>query len=270
MPYKYPSLRTTLPVAGYYARLDAGAAASDQFTADGTQDGTLTNGASRSGTPLAYAFDGSNDYIEFSSSAILGGSGSITIASWANATSLPLAANVIFSKMHTEGGTNQAAYSLSVLSTGRIYFTTTTGGSGGVQEWLSTSSVVSTGSWFHIASSYTWGTGASIAVYLNGASVSGAWATGNGNVTFTGTSGPKQKIGRLQHTGVASFFSWQGSIDDLLVWNAIIDATNIGYLASQRGAIYQLIAGGSPINGQSLIRPAGSAQQQLLIQGATT
>jgi hypothetical protein len=270
MPYKYPSLRTTLPVAGYYARLDTGAAASDQFTADGTQDGTLTNGATRAGSPLAYSFDGSNDYVEFSSSAIVGGSGSITISSWANATSLPLAANVIFSKMHTEGGTNQAAYLLGVLSTGGIYFATTTGSAGGVQEWLSTSSVISTGTWFHIAVTYTWGTGSSIKIYLNGSLVSGSWATGTGDVTFVGTTGPTQKIGRLQHSGVTSFFAWQGSIDDLLVWNAIIDATNIGYLASQRGAIYQLIAGGSPINSQSLIRPAGSAQQQLLIQGATT
>ena len=264
--YKYPSLRTTAPVAGYYARLDAGADATDQFTADGSQDGTLTNGASRAGSPLAYSFDGTNDYVEFSSSAILGGSGSITITSWANATSLPLAANVIFSKMHTEGGTNQVAYLIAVLSNGRIYFATTNGGSGGVQEWQSSSTVISTGVWFHIAVTYTWGTGSTMQVYLNGSLVAGSWTTGNGNVTFTGASGPKQKIGRMQHTGVASFFSWTGLIDDLLVWNAIIDAANIGYLASQRGAIYALAAaGGGPINSQSLIRPADSKPYQQLI-----
>ena len=269
MGFKYPSLRTTLPQAGYYASKDAGAAASDQFTSDGTsdgtQDGTLTNGATRAGSPLAYSFDGTNDYVEFSSSAILGGSGSITIASWANATSLPLAANVIFSKMHTEGGTNQVAYLIAVLSNGRIYFATTNGGGGGVQEWQSSSTVISTGVWFHIAVTYTWGTGSTMQIYFNGSLVAGSWTTGNGNVTFTGTSGPKQKIGRMQHTGVTSFFSWTGLIDDLLVWNAIIDAANIGYLASQRGAIYQQLAGSSPINGQSLIRPAGDYSPQQLI-----
>jgi hypothetical protein len=73
-------------------------------------------------------------------------------------------------------------------------------------------------------------------------------------------------IGCLRRQTNGSFFP--GLVDDALVYLITIDATNAGYLASQRGAIYQLLAGGSLINGQSLIRPASAAQQQLLIQGA--
>jgi hypothetical protein len=64
---------------------------------------------------------------------------------------------------------------------------------------------------------------------------------------------------------------------------ALADAEKIeGYLAWKWDTVLALDAshpyknaapsygGSSPINGQSLIRPAGSAQQQLLIQGATT
>jgi hypothetical protein len=62
------------------------------------------------------------------------------------------------------------------------------------------------------------------------------------------------------------------SIDSLSIWKRkLSDAEFAKLYRAGNGLDYPFVASaGAPINGQSLIRPAGSAQQQLLIQGATT
>jgi hypothetical protein len=248
MPYKYPSLRTTLPVAGYYARLDTGAAASDQFTADGTQDGTLTNGATRaSDDGLAYSLDGVNDYI-LSSQLVPTGATARTVSFWFKCTGtintrqflLYAGSNFAYTRFAIEIESSKINFNYQIAA--RVHTTT-----------------LVANTWYHVAVTYNGGT--SVSIFLNGS-----------KQTFTMLSALNTGSDST-YLGVAFnlTFPFAGLIDDFLVWNNIaLSDTNIGYLASQRGAIYQQIAGGGPINGQSLIRPAGSAQQQLLIQGATT
>lgn len=244
MPYKYPSLRTTAPVAGYYARLDTGAAATDQFTADGSQDGALTNGATRTDdSGLAYSFDGTNDYITVGSQLIPTGAAGRTVAFWFKCTGT-ISTRQWLVYGGTEGG--YLRFGLEILSS-KLTFNA-------YSEAAAFTTTLVSNTWYHAAVVYN-GTGLSL--FLNGTkqtfTMSGALNTGSAANTLIGI-----------FSNLASF-PFTGLMDDLVFYNIALSDANVGYLASRRGAIYQLLAGSSPINGQSLIRPADSKPYQQLI-----
>lgn len=263
MGYKYPSLRTTLPVAGYCAAKDAGVAASDQFTADGTQDGTLTNGATRSGSPLAYSLDGVNDYIDCGDSNSLTFTGAMSVAFWLNPAALPPASSGNRMWIVAKGNASNFEFEFSINAFSSAY-----GKAVFIRYDLSASAVrgrasstsISTSTWTHVcftASSYT----ALPDCYINGALDNGVtFSVG----TPTGGNGTAaMQIGRRATGGENTF---NGLIDDLIFWPVQLSASDAVYLASQRGAIYALAsAGGGPINSQSLIRPVGDYRPQQLI-----
>jgi hypothetical protein len=266
--YKYPSLRTTAPVAGYYARLDAGAAATDQFTADGAQDGTLTNGATRADdSGLAYSFDGTDDYVSFGINAFgsgLNGATAISFAAWIKYTALIGAANqygnVMFSKRLS---LDVAGIWLNIRSdvgqSGKLLVGGRSRSSDAFQEATSTQ-VIAAGSWTHIAGVLDY-TAKTVTTYINGVATA-ASSLSFGSNTYTNSTGT---IVDAMGTNTGSIF-YQGLIDDAIIFSIGLSSTQIGYLASQRGAIYALAsAGGSLINGQSLIRPADSKPYQQLI-----
>lgn len=246
MPYKYPSLRTTLPVAGYYARLDAGAAATDQFTADGSQNGTLTNGATRSGSPLAYSLDGVDDYIAMSSMTISGNR--LSVACWANLTST--AGVQMLVSQYGSAGANRGWYLANIGGALRFLVssdgTTTPFGQGGT---------VSTG-WHHYAGVLT---GTAFQLYIDGIAVT---------TTLTGTY-PSTIFNSTEILEVGARYGSDspmvGLIDDVVIYHATLAATEIGYLASQLGAIYAQVGGSGLVNGQSLVRPAGDYRPQSLV-----
>ena len=245
MGYKYPSLRTTAPVASYYARLDAGAAATDQFTVDGSQDGTLTNGATRADdSGLAYSFDGTNDYITVGAQLIPTGAAGRTVAFWFKCTG-----TISTRQWLVYGGTegNYLRFGLEIESS-KLTFNAF------VYAAVFTTTLVSN-TWYHAAVVYNGGTGLSL--FLNGTkqtfTMSGALNTG---------SAANTRIGIFNNL---TSFPFTGLMDDLVFYNAALSDANVGYLSSQRGAIYATVAGSSPINGQSLIRPADSKPYQQLI-----
>lgn len=252
MGWAYPSLRTTLPVAGYYARLDAGAAAADQFTADGAQDGTLTNGATRvNDVGLAYSFSAaSSQYI----TGVAPVSGlPITIAAWVNSSS-DSAIQTVFSVGNSGALSDYFLIRLrGDLSGDPIEAVWTNSGN---SPLVITASSYAINTWMHVAATVSASGG--IKLYKNGVLIAldaGALSAASLNVFATGA---------LRRSTVIHFAN--GLIDDAIVYPIALDATNIGYLASQRGAVYALTsAGGSLINGQSLIRPADSKPYQQLI-----
>lgn len=267
MGYKYPSLRATLPVAGYYAMLDAGAAASDQFTADGSQDGTLTNGATRANdSGLAYSFDGADDYVSFGINAFgsgLNGATAISFAAWIKYTALIGAANkygnVIFTnRLSLDGAGIWLNIRSDVGQSGKLLVGGRSRSSDAFQEAASTQ-VIAAGSWTHIAGILNY-TAKTVTTYVNGVAAA-ASSLSFGSNTYTNSTGT---IVDAMGANLGSAL-YQGLIDDAIIFPIGLSSTQIGYLASQRGAIYQLLAGSSPINGQSLIRPADSKPYQQLI-----
>lgn len=241
MPYKYPSLRTTLPVAGYYARLDAGAAASDQFTADGTQNGTLTGGATRSGSPLAYSFDGVDDYINCGVFNPTGASGTrLSVAAWVNAGAALPSNGQMVSQYNTTAGAR--AWQIGITGTNRkLHVQITSDGTATSFKRYESTSDVFNDTWRHIGFSFNSGT---LILYVDGAAVSYTAITDDSFTAITNFSSAVF-IGARQ-AGSSFATPAAGSIDDVVISPAVIDATGFAQLASQRGAIYELMADSEP------------------------
>ena len=225
MAYKYPSLRTTLPVAGWCASKDTGAAVSDQFTADGANNGTLTNGATRSGSPLAYSLDGTNDFINVTDAAALRPTDGLTVSFWMSAS------NVTGPKYLVDHSSNTPFYGYAVFLSGNK-IGVNAAYNANAQEPLSVSSIVSN-TMTHVAVTYD---KSNIKIYINGTLDKTQAAAGA--ITYTVTQ--DLKIGQ-RATGSSGSFG--GLIDDVLIYGIALDATNIAYLAAERGAIYAEAAG---------------------------
>ena len=216
MAYKYPSLRTILPVLGYYPRLDGGAAASDQFTVDGTQDGTLTNGVTRpDSSGLCYDFvAASNQYILTANSSALNSLDQMTVSFWFYPKTWTPSSPVLIDK-GTGGGSWYVQYFDSAI---RFYFSDAGGYSAGVPTL---------NAWSHYCMSYD---GANVRCYLNGSLISTTAKTGT---VSTGTGA----LNLARYAGGS--FNFNGRLDDVLIYPTGLDGTNVGYLAAQRGAIYE-------------------------------
>lgn len=250
MGYKYPSLRTSLPTAAYYARLDAGAAASDQFTSDGSQNGTLTNGATRvDDGGLAYSFDGNNDYITVPAQLIPTGAAARTIAFWFKATG-----TISTRQWLVYGGTeaNLQRFGIEIESS-RLNFNYFSAAA------VHTTTLVSN-RWYHAAVVYSGGT--SVSVFLDG--VKQTFTITNAMVPSALNTGSAANT-RLGIFNNLTSFPFQGVADDFVFYSVDLSDASVGHLSSQRGAIYQQIANGGSINSQSLIRPAGDYRPQSLI-----
>ncbi len=221
--YLYPSLRTTPPAIGYYARLDAGAAATDQFTADGSQNGTLQNGASRvDNSGLSYSFsDASSQHISGTQS--IAGASKVTMSFWGRKSAT---GKVMICSLGAE--TTNSRFNMSWFSDGNVYCTAENGSisTGFFAESFSLA-------WRHFALVFDGtasGNSNRLKAYVNGVQKT---------LTFSGTIPATAIVGTAIGVGRGSGVFADGLVDDFLVYSGVsLDATNVGYLAAQRGAIY--------------------------------
>ncbi len=262
MGYKYPSLRTTLPVAGYYARLDSGASAEDQF---GSAPGTLAAGTTRAdNSGLCYRHSGTASGITTTYTTPIGTS-DYTLSSWFNVPNINQF-GLIFGKDNQNA--NNGYSQISTFISNAVI-----GGAGkrltGLDFAFATGNVLATptdgtytdSAWHHVALRRRTITGTTtLSLWVDGVQITSTTATLR---NFSRTDSLKIAISEAS----ASYLLTGDTDDHLLYLVALADA-DVVRLASQRGAIYAQTGGTSPINGQSLIRPASAAQQQLLIQGA--
>jgi hypothetical protein len=234
--YLYPTLRTTLPIAGYYARLDAGAAATDQFTSDGSQDGTLTNGASRAGSPVEYQFDGTNDYITMGNQSVFNfGTGSFTLSFWVKTTAI--ARRSILNKFRYDGTTaNEQGFYVDVIATGHIRTSIETPGVSVSYLARDSSVTINNGAWHHVAIVRN-GTNVFPDIYIDGTLRNGGTFS-NGTVASISSTADFEIAREWDEQSQGQTGHFVGSVDDLVVYGIALDSANIGYLASQRGAIY--------------------------------
>jgi hypothetical protein len=246
MAYKYPSLRTTLPIAGYYARLDAGAAASDQFTIDGSQDGTLTNGATRSGSPLAYSLDGTNDFIDLGNVSVLGFAGSgkkFTVAAWVNFNSVT-ATQYLISKGRSSSF--NSGWAIDFYQNAGTYYldAATANGLSGSRTISRAAISVSISTWYHVCVTFDGSLTPANAFkfYLNGALLTKINDETSSTIIAPNTLSAKLGAGDLTASPGSPAFPFGGLLDDFVIYDITQDATNVGYLASQRGAIYAELA----------------------------
>jgi hypothetical protein len=123
-------------------------------------------------TPTSYSgyFDGTGDYLNFTGYAL--GSGNFTIEAWVYLTSLPNAANALYSN-----GTNDSVSAISAA----VYVSS--GGNLGFYNYptaTTTSGTISLSTWTHVAIVRNSGT---VTLYING--VSGATVSNSNNISDT-------------------------------------------------------------------------------------
>lgn len=257
--YKYPSLRSPAPTLGIYARLDSGAAAADQWTADGTQNGTLNNGTTRiDDSGLAYSFDGTDDNISFGDvldSVCTGASAKFSIAAWVKLTA---SGNCMILSKLGDGSHGESVRQFGFRCNGGALNLVWFGAAdGSTVRVLTTSTNLNGAGWQHVAMTFD----ATISnadnkatLWLNGSSQTITVATSTGSpVSIPDTTARLAAGAAIGAASSTVSYRWQGCIDDLLVYPRILTSTEIANLAAQRGAAYQTVAAGGLINSQSLV-----------------
>ena len=162
----------------------------------------------------ALSFDGSNDYVLVADDDTLDITTAITIEAWINPTMLGGWKYIVSKRSGTVANYGFRLWGQKV----EFYYR----GSTGWQVWQSTSNVVSTGSWQHVAVAFTFGSG-SPACYVNGAPVVGSWTWGDGTESATANTLPL-RIGAL-HPG--NPLSFDGEIDGVGIWDEARTASQI-------------------------------------------
>ncbi len=163
----------------------------------------------------ALSFDGDGDYVEVADDDSLDITTAITIEAWINPTTLGGWKYIVSKRSGTV-----ANYGFRLNGqTVEFYYR----GSTGWQVWESTSNVVSTGSWQHVAVSFTFGSGSSVALYVDGVPVSGSWTYGNGTESATADTNPV-RIGALYPGYLLEF---DGLIDEVRIWDVALSEDDI-------------------------------------------
>lgn len=159
--------------------------------------------------PYALSFDGSNDYVDFGSPAVLNITGDLTLEFWIKVDDLS-AARAVISWINDSAG---FPFHVVLLTDGTIRFNRSESGSG--QAFDSDSGEVTTGSWLHIACTHDTAANQAV-IYVDGASVkSGAHTvnvdSGDGFLSLSRRDG--------------QYFD--GIIDEVRVWNVVRTQTQI-------------------------------------------
>ena len=181
---------------------------------DSGNDGTLTNGPTFSSADGgAFEFDGTNDYVSFSSSQNIGNE--ITISIWTN----PTLNSTINALLSTKGSASSSGYALFVneynTNNKRLRFEI---GNGSSHAWLhSATNIVSDGAWQNLVATCVRSTGSAI-LYKNSSIIANA----NLLVTDWGNSGTFE-IGRFPNTN----FEYDGKISLVQVYNRVLTTAEV-------------------------------------------
>jgi hypothetical protein len=168
----------------------------------------------------ALSFNGVNNYVEVADSSSLDITGVITIEAWIYPTAVSDYRCIVAKRLG-----NFANYVLR-LNGGKVEFyysgPLATGAVTDWNVWATSSSVVSTGSWYHIAVAFTFA-GGPIAVYVDGASQSGSWMPGDSSDPAT----PNDYLLRIgmAYPGYPQYF--KGLIDEVRIWSSVLDANQL-------------------------------------------
>jgi hypothetical protein len=219
----------------------------DNSTADSStygNSGTITDDPELwTGTRgKAYYLDG-EDYITIAGESTydFAGGDSMTLEAWIRPTGIGLLypgadAEVIFGK-GIDGGTRHILFSVNANNNGQGNLTFLYKNAAQAVHAYSASTLVYDNSWYHVAFTYTYGTGSSAKMYINGQQVSGAWNTGDGN------SAPDLNDYPLiigAETSAGANERYKGVIDEPRVWKRALGAAEINAsYQNQLAALYR-------------------------------
>lgn len=162
----------------------------------------------------------SSQYLYCGDSASLDISTAITIAGWIKPESI--GTNHIIIKGRQDNGSN-TNYGFNIQDTDelRFYYYNSA-----YQLYVTSGAGVVTGVWQHVAATFTFGTGSSIKIYVNGSAVaSGSWTSGTGNVAAV-TNNERLQVGTIRSTTAVTEM-YDGVIDDLCVFSRVLTPAEI-------------------------------------------
>lgn len=240
MGFLYPSLQDA--AAAYYASLDAGGTtADDQFGGD--ENGTIVNGVSRVDSGgLAYSMTRASQHsITLGTPAALPIAGEMSLSCWVKLSGSAYTTRQAIIVRSNSGYLTSLALVYSHVGSKRFGFWQSAGVGPVVQTAVSEDT-----NWHHLAVTRAGSTGSwTIKIYLDGVE------------TSVSTSGDSQSvandvlaIGRWGNVTGSVAEHFDGLIDDIVIWTRPITSAEVGYLGTQRGAIYLQSGGKRPrVNG---------------------
>ena len=180
-------------------------------------------------------FDGSGDYIDCGDDASLDINSTITISAWIYPTELRnhgVEFENVVSKRDGSTDENNINYEVRVGAdyTGAdddvLHFAYRKDGSWHLWDTAGSASGLVSNQWQHIAFTFTYGTGSSVAYYLNGVDKStlGSWKLGDGTATPNNDANPV-RIGE-GHGNT----DYNGTIDEVRIYDRALSADEIGEL----------------------------------------
>ena len=158
-------------------------------------NGTLNNGPTwASGISSgALSFDGINDYLNVPDNSNLTiASGGITISAWVKFTAMPSYQLILAKK---DGSYDSYRLSTNGSHLEFLFYNSSYYGN----SYRTTNANLTSGTWYHIVLTHTFGTGSSIKIYLNDVLINGYWTHGGNDLPIT-VSGPVL-IGGFTYTG---------------------------------------------------------------------
>lgn len=193
--------------------------------AKGTNNGTdtsITYGVSNGRFAQGASFNNSA-YIRSTHNSSQTITGSITISAWVKVNSAVAWSDIVWKGRDNGGSDRPQNYMIDLGSTGlipRFGYTA----SNNYHVWQSGTSIT-TGTWNHIVTTFTYGTGSSIKMYINGVAVSGSWAAGDGSAA-PGTVTDDLLFGGAWVSGAVAN-KYNGAIDDVALFSRALTEAEV-------------------------------------------
>ena len=204
-----------------------------------------TNGISGWDNPNSVSllrFDGSNDFVDVSNEAAFDFSNGdpITLEAWVRPTNIQINdKEFILSKGLSGSGEN---YGLDVVGTlmgvGALEFLYTDVGSNS-HIFRTTTSPIVNNNFYHVAVTYSFGTGSTAMLYLNGCPVAGSYVTGNGN-SIPLVNDFTVRLGAKIASGSNEFFD--GDVSKVRVYGSALTSNQINQNYLAEFSSYQMTA----------------------------
>ena len=191
----------------------------------------------------ALSFNGSSDYISVTdpgsgSTLDFGNSASLSLSMWVYPTALSSEASLISKDTQADCGynTNYTVYYYNggdyggcTASACPLWFDYVASGVSN-HKYYTQDQVITLNTWRHIIITYTFGTGSSMKMYVDGQLQTGEWYFGTGNGSPV-TSDQPIWIGASNYCGGLSVdIPFTGRIDDVRIYNRALSATEIANL----------------------------------------
>lgn len=189
---------------------------------------------------MAKDFDSTSDYLEYANSTALDFSTSDVIAFsiWYQFHSYDTGQKACLLTNSNSGALSDAPWLIRIGNLGTEKFEFIYKGASGFHVWGSTNQFSESTSWRHLAFSYTYGTGGSPSLYIDGTSEGGSWTTLDGTEGPSGSGYPTRFMRNRQASVVNAI---DGFLGDVLIYKN--PGVNAQFLSRMRFSPWRYMRG---------------------------